>query len=128
MRTVKTTKHKYNFYDSSKEIPIKRWNNFITKSVQSSQLGMDFSDCVKKLSQMDEYLSKGDRESFNNARINLQMQLYMIYTGQDLSLEALLELLHDIDGNTDFDPELIKQDTELTKGLVEELLESIRKK
>lgn len=77
---------------------------------------------------MDEYLSKGDRESFNNARINLQMQLYMIYTGQDLSLEALLELLHDIDGNTDFDPELIKQDTELTKGLVEELLESIRKK
>lgn len=128
MKTIKTAKHKYVFFNSAKEIPIKRWNDFITKSVQSSQLGMDFSECVKKLSQMDEYLQKNDRESFNNSRVNLQMQLFMIYTGKDLGIEALSELLLSIDGEENYDINLLKEDEEITIGLVEELLESIRKK
>ena len=134
MRTIKTEKNTYVFYDSAKEIPIKRWNDFITKSIQSSQLGLDFSSCAQKLSQMDEYLQKGDREGFNNSRINLQMQLFLLYMGRDIKLDSLSHLIHKIGEDIVQQEQLpevhkiLEEDSEVTLGLVEELLESIRKK
>lgn len=123
----------YLFYDSAKELPIKRWHQFVTKSIMNSTIGASFESCIQKLAQMDTLLNKGDREGFVNARTNLQYDLYSLYKGTSLVSEALVELLHSVDGVPvdQSDPEkvnLVLNDDVFTLELVTSIYEDVRKK
>lgn len=134
MRELKgKTGRMYKFYETSKEMPIRVWNDFLSYMIQNSELGPDFSTAQHKLSRLDELIAKGRVEDFNVERQNLQIQLFYIFNAVDPRGFALLQLCHSIDGERidRTDKKLLDkllEDEIFTVELVEDLLEDTRKK
>lgn len=134
MKKYTSTKGKvYQFYDSCKEMPIVRWNAFLSYMIQDSELGPDFNSASQKVSLLSKLVEAGKMEDFNNTLSNLHLQLYYVFKGISPKIEAVAQRIHSIDG--EYVKEITKEitteladDENLLFGVLEELTEDFRKK
>lgn len=124
---------KYQFYNSSKEMPIKRWNSFLSLMIQDSELGPNFDSASHKLGLMSQLVEANKIQEFNDTVSNLHLQLYYIFRGINPKINALAQRVHSIDGQnvTEITEDIIselKEDEKIIAGVLEELTEDFRKK
>ena len=120
-------------YDSIKEMPIEKWNKFLSMMIQDSELGPSFDSASHKLSLMVAMVNEGKLEDFNEVVRNIQLQLYYVFKGINPKIHALCQRIHAIDGQViqEIPEEMIDEiskDPMITVGILEDLTEEFRKK
>ncbi len=120
-------------YENAKEMPILKWNRFLSFMIQDSDLGPDFESISHKITLAIEMVNSNKTEDFNTLMRNFQLQVYYCFQGISPKVHALAQRIRSIDGVLihEVTPELIKEleaDPGITVELLEGLTEGFRKK
>lgn len=122
------------FYQTIREMPIQRWNRFLSLMIQDSELGPDIQSASHKISLAVQMVNEKKFEDFSTLMRNFQLQLYYTFQGISPKAHALAQRIHSIDGviiQGEIPKEIIDEisnDPEITVGLLEGLTEDFRKK
>lgn len=123
------------FYDTIRELPIFRLNEFQIHLLQDAGIGSTLFDLDKRFDMLDTQLAAGNVQEAFAERLNSRLGLYLLFDSISTKSRCLADLVYSLDGNvvTDFsDENLLRISKEIDKRLsfsdATQLIETLKKK
>ena len=98
MSTLVKKRNKIEFYDSIKDLPIRRYQQYNKYLMIATDIGSDFSDFNQRTTGIIEYLSKGLIDSAIKEIENRKQTVYNAYEAYNPKHYALALLVKSING------------------------------
>lgn len=134
MKTIKVGKRSVEIYDSIDELPIKRYHKFNKYMLVDSGIGSDLNDINDHISKILRYIDKSDKKNAKTQLENMRQSLYLISQETNIRHLSFMVLIKSIDGKEVYDisdenlKRLLKQFENESKGFLNRLIESVKKK
>lgn len=136
MKTITIGKHQIQFYDSPRELPIRRYAKYNKHMTIQMQVGNDLADYDKRMQRANGYVSAKDFKSASVELTNQRQGLHNALTEYVPASMALASMVYSINGklkavrtDDDLAPILDQLDKiGFTKAMLDETLSELKKK
>lgn len=125
------TKATVMLYDSIKELPIDRYQEFEKMIMIDLGVGSNMEDVGGHFSRLYQFIESGDVANINKIARNIHNAFYFILTNFNTSFMSFLALVHSVNGKevNISDPERVRHQIQgLTQGQVTDITEEVKKK
>jgi len=136
MRTLNLKGGKVQIWESCKELPARRWNDFQKYLIQQIGIGSDIADVERHHNNLFQFLAAGKIQEAQNESFNLFQNI--VYTIKNINIQHIAFgcFIYSIKGKpiSDYsEANLIAvidklSDMGLTQGHVEDILDDVKKK
>jgi len=132
MKLIDIGKHKVNFYDSIKEMPISRYNALQSFLMQDVGIGSTMASIENHFKTLDAYLGAGKYDEAIQERQNLHINFYVAIEKIDFKSLSFACMIASIDnkpvGISDSElTDAIKKLNDLTVEQVDDILNELKK-
>lgn len=129
-------KEEFEFYESSEELPIKKFQKFNKLMMMASDVGSSFADYSNRINRVRQFIQSELPKEANKELINLKQALFNGLNEMDPSNEALAILVKSINGkpvstNTESEIESVIKRLDaagFTKKAKDEKISEVKKK
>jgi hypothetical protein len=136
MRTLKLKGGECEVWESCKELPARRWNDFQKYLIQDIGIGSEIVDVEKHHQNLFQFLAAGKIEEAQAESYNLFQNIILAIQGINIQHVCFGCFVHSVKGKviTDYSENSIRtnidklSDMGLTQGHVEDILSDVKKK